>query len=1008
MNDYTNLSSSIERTSKYLIPSLPTSPRNSSILDPKQNIDDSEEIFSLEPVEFNSPSKFLALSVENDTVHIPLPSDHADSVCSIYTDPNAFHSIIAYSNGLNFYYHNTWDTAILLAPLKDKIISSVGWFKPIFTETPEPNSASALLGLDNGKIIHVELNSNDKPGKKTLKLATEVFQLDDHESIQSLEIESFPGRSLDTNTIIFLTTKNKFYQFIQDQDYPFSNNPSIQAPFTTFFKIHNKRFYFLEIGDENSQGKLSLYRKFHEFGAGSTPNSFAWLTENGVYFGSLSYGSQQAGDSLIETANIIPYDFDQNEAASNLILTEFHIILLTGKRVQVISRLNSEVVFEKTIESENCALQLAVDSINRTYWVLTPTELIEIVVQDETRDLWKIFLQQKKFESSIKYCKSDQQKSIVYRAQADHYFDTKRFLLSATYYAKSNAKVEEVAIKYLNQRDITSLKTFLYNKLLSLSKKITLLATWLVQVFLVMLGLLDKTILTGTTAQGEMDPSAASAKEERDLLVEEFHLFLDTFNIYLHPKTVLNFIGSYARNDSLVHYLYLLKDYPAIIEHYLFEKNYKKSLKVLNKNGSPEDFYRHKNLDPEKLIPAFIEYESVNVSEEANYSKTSSSLNQKSEGSQADSNQALRYLEFAVYQLMSQSKVLHNYFFSLLVKQNTKSEAKILEFLEFFSENPVCNLEYALSLCLKYNRVFSATFIYSLLDCHEDSVALALKIGDVELAIQQINKLNESRDFGQDIIGETITESRNIEMEKRLWLQVLKYLIQEKNDLARAIEILKKTNLITVQDLLVYYPNFDSIGDLKDVLCETLDDYEQQVNNLHMDMQESMKNASLISDEIRNINSRYAIIAENEQCQICFQPALIKEIYVFPCQHVFHCDCLTRKVLVSSIRINAKKIRLLQAKIADISKKRRELKLANIGGLFSGIQKKSKAQPKDSLTKVDELVKDLVNLELKSRKELDDIVARECVLCGEPNIKSIAIPFIDDEKDSDLVASWSL
>lgn len=41
------------------------------------------------------------------------------------------------------------------------------------------------------------------------------------------------------------------------------------------------------------------------------------------------------------------------------------------------------------------------------------------------------------------------------------------------------------------------------------------------------------------------------------------------------------------------------------------------------------------------------------------------------------------------------------------------------------------------------------------------------------------------------------------------------------------------------------------------------------------------------------------------------------------------------------------------------------------------------------------------------KDELDDLVASECILCGDMMIKTIEKPFINDE-ESDLLASWAI
>lgn len=56
----------------------------------------------------------------------------------------------------------------------------------------------------------------------------------------------------------------------------------------------------------------------------------------------------------------------------------------------------------------------------------------------------------------------------------------------------------------------------------------------------------------------------------------------------------------------------------------------------------------------------------------------------------------------------------------------------------------------------------------------------------------------------------------------------------------------------------------------------------------------------------------------------------------------------------------------------------------------------SKVDPDLAMSKIEQL-----------REELDDIVASECVLCGDIMIKSIDQPFIDDE-ELDVATSWTI
>lgn len=64
--------------------------------------------------------------------------------------------------------------------------------------------------------------------------------------------------------------------------------------------------------------------------------------------------------------------------------------------------------------------------------------------------------------------------------------------------------------------------------------------------------------------------------------------------------------------------------------------------------------------------------------------------------------------------------------------------------------------------------------------------------------------------------------------------------------------------------------------------------------------------------------------------------------------------------------------------------------------------------PSDAVIAETKVEHDLVMGKVEQlREELDDIVASECVLCGDVMIKSIDQPFIGDE-EMDVAATWAI
>jgi vacuolar protein sorting-associated protein 18 len=45
------------------------------------------------------------------------------------------------------------------------------------------------------------------------------------------------------------------------------------------------------------------------------------------------------------------------------------------------------------------------DPVRRTYWVYTSQSLFELVIGNEDRDVWKVYLEKGKFDVALKYAK---------------------------------------------------------------------------------------------------------------------------------------------------------------------------------------------------------------------------------------------------------------------------------------------------------------------------------------------------------------------------------------------------------------------------------------------------------------------------------------------------------------------------------------------------------------------------------------------------------------------------
>jgi hypothetical protein len=110
-----------------------------------------------------------------------------------------------------------------------------------------------------------------------------------------------------------------------------------------------------------------------------------------------------------------------------------------------------------------------------TSWVYTNLSLYQLVIEQESRDVWKIYLEKKQYDTALHYCRDDAQRDKVYTTQANDYFAQQRYQLSAKYFAESAVPFEEVALQFVERDERDALRNYVSNKLDRLKKGVKLM-----------------------------------------------------------------------------------------------------------------------------------------------------------------------------------------------------------------------------------------------------------------------------------------------------------------------------------------------------------------------------------------------------------------------------------------------------------------------------------------------------------------------------------------------------
>lgn len=197
-----------------------------------------------------------------------------------------------------------------------------------------------------------------------------------------------------------------------------------------------------------------------------------------------------------------------------------------------------------------------------------------------------------------------------------------------------------------------------------------------------------------------------------------------------------------------------------------------------------DSWLRQPSLDPHRLIPALLQ-------------------TQHAPTSPLQPNHAVRYLQHVIFASSSTSPMIHNLLITFLASSTgpargspSSTHSKLpptsslsapgppevnsadLPLLRFLStaptdpltSRPYYDLDYALRLCKRHNRLQACVHIYAQMEMWEESVELALEMGELELA-----KINADRPEDDEVL------------RKKLWLMVAKYVVQDKKDIKTCV-----------------------------------------------------------------------------------------------------------------------------------------------------------------------------------------------------------------------------
>lgn len=864
-------------------------------------------------------------------IDLPKRPSEVGVIRRLFLDPTASHLLICTAQGENYYLHSQSKQPRALGRLRGVTIESVAWNPAL----PTASTREILLGASDGNIYEVFIETSNDFYRKEVKHLKNLHKLPDG-PITGLWADSPQGKA-DVRRVVIATQTRLFHLAGRIGNGPDGSG----SVYTRLFESEQPVIHELSRTSPSPSGLAVSPRPPDEGNAGeaTSDRAYAWLTSQGVFHGRLlgSPADGHLGSRVLAESRMLPRaQITAPEASGRrrpaaetidaIALTQWHIVSLVGSRIVATNRLSGEIVSEHDVlDPAQRTIGLSADLKANTLWLFTSEEIYEIVVRDEDRDVWKIMVQTQQFDAALRHARTPAQRAIVASAYGDSLAGSGRWGEAAAIYGRSSKPFEDIALSLIDRNQPDALRTFLLTRLAATGRSAvmqrTMLTSWLVEIFMAKLNSLDDTIITQAELSESLNPS--ESRKLLDSVRAEYQDFVGRFRSDMDRKTVYNIISSHGREGELLFFADAVGDCHYVLSYWVQRERWAEVLRVLKKQTDPEVFYRYSSvlmshvaretvdilmrqpeLRPRSLIPALLEYNRTLAA-----------------GAASDSpNQAVRYLSYAVYQLNSKDAAVHNTLVSIYAAHPSRDESGLLSYLQAQGDEPRYDPDFALRLCIQHHRTLSCVHILTSMGQYLQAVDLALSHGEVELAA---------------VIADR--PASNPALRKRLWLAVARKVISQSDGIKAAIEFLKRCELVKIEDLIPFFPDFVVIDDFKEEICAALEDYSRSIDGLRRDMDESSQTATNIKVDIAALDHRYAIVQPGEKCYACGMPLLSRQFFVFPCQHSFHSDCLGRRVLEQSGAGRSSRIRELQVQIQKglVSGARRDAAVAELDSLVA-------------------------------------------------------------------------
>lgn len=486
--------------------------------------------------------------------------------------------------------------------------------------------------------------------------------------------------------------------------------------------------------------------------------------------------------------------------------------------------LNYQIVYEEHLIPGRF-IDITRDAKANTILLFTSRSIFRFKVTNEQRHVWALYLEKNEFDQAKTYCNGNLANlNVVLIKQAEMMFNQKRYLDCAQIYSETQASFEDVCLKFMDINEYDALLMYLNSRLEKLSDtdktQTTMLVVWIVELYLT---LMARCSATGQQSKNRTYQMGLDAFMKNPKVIE---------CVSISNRTVIyDLMASHGDNFNLSTLTQANADYESVLDQYINQGKYKDAVKLLIEQKKPQLFYKYCPMLMEEIPSGTIDAIIGQGPRLAPLNLLPTLICQDSEEQR---NEIVRYLEYCTTVLGCREQALHNFLLKLYAQ---RGDHKLMSYLELQGED-ISDVPYDVHYALRYEIFFEDVFhnfgryfhqfFLNLINFHLHSrICGEYKADRACVFLQCLLEIwhpavELALNFDSKLAQQTASRPNDIEQQRKLWLLIAERELTGKNDVERALELLRECRLLHIEDLLPFFGDFQKIDDFKEVICDAL------------------------------------------------------------------------------------------------------------------------------------------------------------------------------------------